>query len=76
MVEEGGEDMERSILFWKFFIKLEGKRLEDGTSNLKSTVLDLIHQKELKRGINCNETDINKVTSHITMRMFTPADLK
>ena len=50
--------------------------LQDVASTLKTIILGLIHMRNLRRGINCSDSDLNRVTSHITMQMFTPVDFK
>jgi len=70
------EDLQRSKSFWKSFSELETEVLQDATSTIKNITLGLVHRRNLKRGINCTDSDINKITSHLTMQMFTPADLK
>jgi len=38
--------------------------------------MKLIHRKNLKKNINYNDLDINKVISHIIIQMFTSTNLK
>ena len=43
---------------------------------MKSITLGLIKRRDLRRGIICNDSDLNQITTNIAMQMFTPADLK
>jgi hypothetical protein len=68
--------MQKRSSFWKSFGELEIEVLYDSTSTMRIITLGLVHMRNLKKCINCNDLDIKKVTSHTIMQMFILADLK
>ena len=70
------EDLERSASFWNSFQELENEAILEGNPAIKNITKNLVRRKNLQRGITCTEADLNKITAHPAMRMFTPADLR
>ena len=70
------EDLERSASFWNSFQELEDEAILEGNPAIKNITKNLVRRKNLQRGITCTEADLNKITAHPSMRMFTPADLR
>ena len=75
-VQQDIEDSQRTASFWNSFQELETQVLHAPNSPMKNIILGLIKRRDLRRGITCNDSDLNQITTNIAMRMFTPADLK
>ena len=75
-VQQDIEDSQRTALFWNSFRELETQVLHAPDFAMKSITLGLMKRRDLQRGIICNDSDLNQITTNIAMRMFTFADLK
>ena len=73
---EDTEEMQKSTSFWNSFQELEDEVMLEGDPTIKSITTNLVRRKNLQRGITCSEADLNKISAHPAMRMFTAADLR
>ena len=68
------KDLQRSASFWKSFQELENEVLLEENPAIKNITSNLVRRKNLKRGITCTKSDLNKIIAHPSMKMFTPVD--